>query len=110
MTGGRFRGTLAIDVNAGGGKLAASVIPNPLNPEGTLRFVTARPGEARVRLYDAAGRLVRELLPSAYVGAGEHTVTIRAEDGAGRPLASGVYFFRVDAPEGSSVGRIAVLK
>ncbi len=110
MTGGRFRGTLAIDINVGGGKLAASVIPNPLNPEGTLRFMTTRPGVARVRLYDAAGRLVRELLPSAYVGAGEHTVTIRAEDGAGRRLASGVYFFRVDAPEGSSVGRIAVLK
>jgi hypothetical protein len=110
VTGGHFRGTLAIAVSAGGGKLAASVIPNPLNPEGTLRFVTQRPGEARVRLYDAAGRLVRELLPRAYVGAGEHTVTIRAEDGAGRPLASGVYFFRVDAPEGSSVGRISVLK
>jgi hypothetical protein len=110
VTGGRFRGTLAIPVSAGSGKLAASVIPNPLNPEGMLRFVTARPGQARVRLYDAAGRLVRELMPSAHVGAGEHTVTIRAEDGAGRRLASGIYFFRVDAPEGASVGRVAVLK
>jgi hypothetical protein len=110
VTGGRFRGTLAIPVSAGSGKLAASVIPNPLNPEGMLRFVTARPGQARVRLYDASGRLVRELMHSAHVGAGEHTVTIRAEDGAGRRLASGIYFFRVDAPEGASVGRVAVLK
>jgi len=110
LPGGRFRASLNVDVNAGGGKLAATVIPNPLNPSATLRFVTTRAGEASVRLYDASGRMVRELLPRTSLAAGEHEVMIRGEDGAGRRLASGVYFFRVEAKEGSSVGRIAVVK
>lgn len=110
ITGGRFRGTVSIDVNAGGGKLAATVIPNPLNPEAVLRFVTTRPGEASVRLFDVSGRMVRELMPRSVLGAGEHQITIRGEDASGRRLASGVYFYRIDAREGTSIGRLAVVK
>jgi PKD repeat protein len=109
-TGGRFAGSLSIDVSAGGGKLAASVSPNPLNPHATLRFMTTQGGTVRVRLFDASGRLVRELLPSSYRDAGQHEVAIHSGDASGRRLASGVYFYRVEAREGTSIGRIAVVK
>jgi hypothetical protein len=110
LTGGRFRGMVSIDVNAGGGKLAATVIPNPLNPEAVLRFVTTQSGEASVRLFDVSGRMIRELMPRAVLAAGEHRIAIRGEDASGRRLASGVYFYRVEAREGTSIGRIAVVK
>ncbi|MGE5178110.1 MAG: Ig-like domain-containing protein [Bacteroidota bacterium] len=110
MTGGRFRGTMTIDVQAGTGQLAATVVPNPLNPSAVLHFVTSRPGEASVRLFDVTGRMVRELLPRTYLDAGDHELRIGAEDGAGRKLASGVYFYRIEAAEGSTLGRIAVVK
>ena len=110
LTGGRFRGTASIDVNAGGGKLAATVIPNPLNPEAVLRFVTSRSGPVSVRMYDVSGRMVRELLPRGPLASGEHQITIRGEDSSGRRLASGVYFYRIEAAEGTTEGRLAVVK
>lgn len=110
LSGGRFRGTTSIDVSAGGGKLAATVMPNPLNPEAVLRFVTSRSGPVSVRLFDVSGRMVRELLPRSPLASGEHQLTIRGEDSSGRPLASGVYFYRIEAAEGTTEGRVAVVK
>jgi hypothetical protein len=40
----------------------AAVHPNPLNPEGTLRFHLASGGPVRARLFDVNGRLVRTLI------------------------------------------------
>jgi glucuronoarabinoxylan endo-1,4-beta-xylanase len=45
----------------------------------------------RFSLHDALGRTVRELL-NTQVAAGEHSLTIDS-----RTLASGVYFYRMDA-------------
>ena len=72
--------------------------------------MTTRPGDVTVRLFDVSGRMVRELLPRAPLAAGEHQLSIRGEDASGRKLASGVYFYRVEAQEGVSIGRLAVVK
>ena len=42
--------------------------------------------------------------------AGYHDVPIDGKDRGGRPLASGIYFYRIDATEGSTSGRMAILK
>lgn len=110
LTGGRFQGGITLDVSAGGGKLAAGIYPNPLNPRATLGFTTTRPGFVRVRLFDLNGRMVRQVLDSPTVEPGYHEVAIDGSDSEGRRLASGVYFYRVDAREGSSQGRLAVVK
>ncbi len=110
ITGGRFRGGITLDVNAGGGKLAASVYPNPLNPRATLGFRTTKPGFVRVLLFDLNGRMVRQVLDAPTMEPGYHEVAIDGADAAGRRLASGVYFYRVEAREGSSQGRLAVVK
>ena len=44
------------------------------------------------------------------VPAGDHEIMIDGRDEVGRPLASGVYFFKVDTSEGSRVGRAIMLK
>jgi hypothetical protein len=97
-------------VSAGGGKLAAAVYPNPLNPRAMLGFTTTKPGFVRVRLFDLNGRMVRQVLDAPTVEPGYHEVAIDGVDAEGRRLASGVYFFRVEAREGLSQGRLAVVK
>jgi flagellar hook assembly protein FlgD len=84
--------------------------PNPLNPTATLFFTTSREGAVHVRIFNAAGRLLRELLNTAGVPAGQHSVQFDGKDASGRRLASGVYFYRVEASEGSIQGRLVVMK
>ncbi len=111
LLGGRhFMAPLSVTVVAGGGALQASVAPNPLNPSATLTFYTRTAGPVRARLYDMSGRLVRELLSESMAPAGEHAVAVDGRDRFGRPLASGVYFYRIEAADGISNGRLAVVK
>jgi sugar lactone lactonase YvrE len=89
---------------------AASMAPNPFNPSGTLRFRTARGGPVSVRLFDPAGRLVRTLLANRVMAAGAHQVPVEAGGGSGASLASGVYYYRIEAPDERITGRFVVMK
>jgi FlgD Ig-like domain len=74
-----------------------SVTPNPFREGTVLDFTLARAAEVEVGVYDAAGRLVRGLLHED-VAAGEHCrVRWDGRDGAGTPVASGIYFGRLHA-------------
>jgi hypothetical protein len=89
---------------------AAAMSPNPLRPDASLRFTTSRDGFVRVRLYDAAGRLVRRLLEEPSLPRGRHAARFDGRDASGRPLPSGIYFYRVEAVEGFVRGRFIVLR
>jgi hypothetical protein len=91
-------------------QLSASIAPNPLNPVGKLTYSLSRPGAVRVTLYDSAGRLIRVLLDEPQATVGRHELAVEARDGNGRPLASGVYYYRLESAGGSKVGRLTVLK
>jgi len=70
--------------------------PNPFNPRTELRFTLAAPGATRLTLHDAAGRLLATLV-NGDLPAGDHAFAWDGRDGAGHPLASGVYFARLQA-------------
>jgi flagellar hook assembly protein FlgD len=53
-------------------------------------------GEVSLAIYDVEGRLVANLV-SGTKTAGEHTVQWDGLDGAGNRVASGVYFYRMEA-------------
>ncbi len=82
-------GHLASDVTA-----MYSSFPNPYNRRTTLRFALAQSGEAKVAIYDAAGRLVRTVVDGLH-DAGLHQVIWDGTDDGGRELPSGVYWARV---------------
>lgn len=69
--------------------------PNPVNGSSTIRFELEQPGRARLRIFDAAGRLVRELADEM-VTAGSHTRVWDGSDDQGRDVASGIYFYELD--------------
>ncbi len=75
--------------------------PNPFNPLTVISFDL--PGESRVivTVHDILGREIARLL-DAERGAGLHRVEWDARTGGGRSAASGIYFARVTAGNGTS--------
>jgi hypothetical protein len=70
--------------------------PNPFNPTTTIEFSLAAASDVAIRVYDAAGRVVRTLVDSS-VEAGPHTIVWRGTTDTGQRAASGVYFIRMEA-------------
>jgi hypothetical protein len=69
--------------------------PNPFNPRTTIEFAVPTAGEANLRIVDLRGRLVRTLLDES-VPVGRHARTWDGTDATGRPVAAGVYLYRLD--------------
>jgi hypothetical protein len=70
-------------------------LPNPFNPTTRLRWEQESSGAARLRIYDARGRLVRTLV-DAWRPAGPHEQAWNGRDDAGHGVASGAYFVRLE--------------
>lgn len=70
--------------------------PNPFNPWTSIRFVLARPARVRLLIFDVSGAQVRSLA-DRMLPAGEHHITWDGKNDRGRELASGAYFYRLEA-------------
>jgi len=84
--------------------------PNPFNPQTTIAYDL--PGEATVTLnvFDASGRLVRELVDGEVLTAGRYETMWNGRNDAGRQVASGVYFYCLEAGVYSETKRMVLLK
>ncbi len=82
--------------------------PNPFGHRTALSYELPSAGMVGVRVFDVSGKLVRTLVDSEYQTAGPRTLVWNGRDDGGRPVASGVYFFKVDIG-GESLKRRAVL-
>ena len=81
--------------------------PNPASRATTLRFRLPRAAAARLAILDAAGRTVR-VLSSGEQSAGAHAIPWDLRDDAGRPVAAGLYFARLESGGATSAHRLAV--
>ena len=84
--------------------------PNPMNPGAVLRYTTTGAGPVHVALYDVSGRLVRVIEDRTSAPAGDHEASVDGMDGAGRHLASGTYYVRVESVDGVASGKVTVLR
>jgi hypothetical protein len=73
-----------------------AVQPNPFNPRTTIRFDLPTAGPVRLAVYDVAGRRIRALVDSD-LQPGPHQAVWDGRDSAGRAMASGSYFARLEA-------------
>jgi YVTN family beta-propeller protein len=88
--------------------------PNPFNPETWIPFHLAQEADVSVRIYDTGGRLVRTLA----LGRREAGIYMDRERAAywdgksntGEEVASGVYFYTIQAGEFSSTRKMTVRK
>jgi hypothetical protein len=89
-------GTGVDDRATPGASYLSQNFPNPFNPATVIAFGLGKPAVASLRIYDAAGRLVRVLVEGNRA-AGQYTELWDGRDASGSAVASGVYFCRLDA-------------
>ena len=95
-----------------GGPAAFSLAPNypnPFNPSTTIAYALPAPGRVRLTVYNLLGQPVRRLFEGARA-AGHFSVQWDGRDDGGRPLASGVYLYRLEAGGKSLSRRMLLLK
>ncbi len=69
--------------------------PNPFGGATEIRFGLPAPQRIALRIYNVQGRLVKTLAEGRYP-AGYHTITWQGRDGNDTPVATGVYFYRLE--------------
>ena len=83
--------------------------PNPFTTTTNIRFSISRPGHVVLRVYDAAGNLVRTL-EAGSADSGMHTVAWDGKDEMGSDVSAGVYFCRLSAGAEDAAGKMILLR
>jgi glucose/arabinose dehydrogenase/PKD repeat protein len=86
-----------------------AALPNPFNPSTKIRFRLGSAENAKLRIFDVAGRLVRAFDLQRFPP-GEHEVVWKGTDNAGRRVAAGVYIARLDSADGIHKMRIVSVR
>lgn len=86
------------------GYALAQNYPNPFNPTTTLAYNIPVAGQMRLTLFDVLGREVSTLV-NGTVSAGRHEIRFDATQ-----LASGMYFYKMDAGSYSAVRKMLLMK
>ncbi len=84
--------------------------PNPFNPTTTINFSIANNNtETSLIIYDIKGHKVNTLV-SDLLTSGEHTVIWDGKNSNGDKVASGVYFYRLEADKVKLTGKMVLMK
>jgi hypothetical protein len=83
--------------------------PNPFNPDTRIAFTLNQPTQARLSVYNLLGQEVTTLL-EAGLPAGRFETTWNGRDRLGKPVATGVYFYRLQAGDQSQTRKMLLLR
>lgn len=78
--------------------------PNPFNPKTNIRFDVSKAGNVKLTVYDLSGKKVSELVNAQY-GPGKYIADFDAKE-----ISSGIYFYKLEAPEFVSVKKMILVK
>ena len=88
--------------------------PNPFNPETWIPYQLANPSDVQITIYDTRGSIVRQL-DLGHQGKGYYTNKNRAaywdgRNNVGERVASGIYFYQLQADNLSFLRKMLILK
>jgi hypothetical protein len=83
--------------------------PNPFNPTTEISFSLPCASHTRLDIYNIKGRKVRTLIDE-YRPAGNHVVMWEGSDSNGKPVATGVYFYHIEAGDFTASKKMLLLK
>lgn len=78
--------------------------PNPFNPTTSIKFDVAKTGFVLLKVYDIAGREVQTLV-NENMNAGTYAFDFNAT-----AFASGIYFYKVETPDFTSIKKMVLIK
>jgi len=81
-----------------------NLAPNPSQNAAKLSYVVVNQGSVNISVYDAAGRIVNNLV-NEIKPAGEYTVNMNNQN-----LAAGIYFIRIETPEGTAGKTMTIVR
>jgi len=87
----------------------AQNLPNPFNPSTRIAFSLAEASRVRLIVYDAGGRRMAVLLDEN-CEAGEHELIWNGRADSGRPVPSGLYFYRIETDRFEQTRKMVLLK
>lgn len=83
--------------------------PNPFNPETTISFDLAEQCPVTIEVFNIKGQKVRTLVRDSYAP-GHHSVVWNGTDSNGKPVSSGVYFYRMITPTNTLIHKMLLMK
>jgi len=83
--------------------------PNPFNPQTTISYALPQNAHVKLVVYNLLGQKVKTLVDE-HQSAGHKTVWWDGKDESGAPVASSVYFYRIDADEFFEVKKMLLVK
>jgi hypothetical protein len=83
--------------------------PNPFNPQTKIGYILGKRQRMELTVYDILGRRVRVLVRGERE-AGQYVVSWDGRDEAGHAVASGVYFYRMEAGAYRSTRQMLLLR
>jgi len=84
--------------------ILAQNYPNPFNPTTTIEYSIPESGIVKLQVYNSIGKEIKTLV-NGFEAAGSHGVEFSSEN-----LASGIYFYKIDAGKFSSIKKMILLK
>lgn len=103
-------GTPWVDAAAAGPLRLAPASPNPFRSATTIRYTVPSRGAAAVTIVDVTGRTIRRFADAADAAGGSRAVVWDGRDRTGAPVPAGVYFVRLDSPDGRATGKLLRLR
>lgn len=103
---------VSVDIARGlspAGLVLHPAVPNPFNPTTTIAFELPEASPVTLAIYDVQGRRVRTLVDGTR-RAGPHAEVWNGERDDGRPVPSGVYFYRLTAAGAERSRKMVLLK
>jgi hypothetical protein len=83
--------------------------PNPFNPTTTIEFNLPEETIVSLNIYNIKGQKVRTLV-NEQKQAGKHTTVWNGENNSGKPVSSGVYFYKLNARDFQQIKKMVLLK
>jgi hypothetical protein len=85
-------------------------VPNPFKRTATIAYSIAEPEYVTLRVFDAAGRLVKTLVDEYIATPGQHEVTWNGRNNSGAELPTGVYFYEINAGSYNAMRKMIYVK
>lgn len=83
--------------------------PNPFNPTTTISFSTPEESNVELTIFDIKGQKIKTLVNSN-LDDGNHTVIWIGDDDNGKPVSTGVYFYRLKSGKFEQTKKMLLIK